>query len=118
MKVFPTALFGEPMAQVLQRTLLFLGCLSFAGCSGFTTPVAVLPPSPANAGKDPTHVGVACAHKLLWVFNFGDSHIRTAKKNGSVGEIATVEYVQRTIIVDSFPLNFYKRQCTEVSGYS
>lgn len=106
------------MSLVMRVGLLVLGCLSLLGCGGFATPAIVLHPSPANAGKEPTQVGIACAHKVLWVFTFGDSHIRTAKKNGGVKEIATVEYIRRTLIVDSFPFNFYKRQCTEVSGYS
>ena len=89
-----------------------------SGCADFATPVAVITPKPEYQGKEPTHVGVACAHKILWVLSFGDSHIREAKRQGGVVHVATVEVIRKVFLVDSFPLNFYKRQCTEVSGFS
>lgn len=92
--------------------------LLLAGCADFATPVAVLPPKPEHAGKEPTHTGIACAHKIFWVFSFGDSHFREAKRQGGVVDVATVETISKVLLVDTFPLNFYKRQCTEVSGYS
>lgn len=87
------------------------------GCAEFATPVTVLAPKPEHDGIEPTEVGVACAHKVLWVFSFGDSHIAKAKKNGGVVDIATVEVLEKVFLVNAFPFNFYRRQCTEVTGY-
>lgn len=101
------------------RVVFLVMLTSFiSGCADFATPVAVLAPKPEHEGKEPTQIGVACAHKIFWVISFGDSHIREAKKKGGVVDIATVEVVNKVFLVDSFPLNFYKRQCTEVAGFS
>lgn len=106
------------MLSILRVGLSLVILLSAAGCSGLAKPVAVLQPSPANLGKEPTQIGIACAYKILWVFSFGDAHIRTAKEKGRISEIATVETVDKILLVDAFPFNFYKRYCTEVSGFS
>lgn len=106
------------MLGCLKIGSLATGVLLVASCADFATPVAVLAPKPEHEGREPTHVGVACAHKILWVFSFGDSHISEAKRRGNVVDVATVEIIRKVLLVDSFPLNFYKRQCTEVAGYS
>ena len=87
--------------------------LLFASCAGFTTPVAVLPKMPEHADLEPTNVGFACGYRILWVLKIGDSHVREAKKNGGISDIATVE-VKHTI----YPLGLVQKQCVEVSGYS
>jgi|GEM_PF-5709896 len=90
----------------------------FAGCAEYATPVAVLAPKPEHEGTEPPQVGVACTVNVLWVFAYGDSHISKAKANGSISDIATVEITREVIFADFFPLNLYRRQCTEVAGYS
>ncbi len=92
--------------------------LLVTGCAQNVTPVAVLVPKPEHEGTEPTHVGIACTHKFLWVFSFGDSHISKAREQGSVAHIATVEVTRKVIIANAFPFNLYQRQCTEVAGYS
>lgn len=96
---------------------LAVGISLLAGCADFATPVTVLAPKPEHEGTEPPLVGVACAYKILWVFSFGDSRIGKAKTEGGVADVATVEVIYKTLLVDTFPLNFYKRQCTEVAGY-
>ena len=105
------------MRRHLRRTYMSAGFLFLAGCAQVATPVSVHTPKPEHEGKEPTQIGIACAHKILWVFSFGDSHIRTAKKNGKVRDIATVETLEKNLLVNAFPFNFYQRRCTEVSGY-
>lgn len=102
--------------QKIACMLLAISCL--AGCADVATPVAVLPPRAEHQGLEPADVGVACAYKILWVFSYGDSHIREAKKIGGIKHVATVEVLRKSLIADLFPLNFYQQQCTEVSGYA
>lgn len=87
------------------------------GCAEFATPIAVVAPKPEHDGIEPPNVGVACAQRLFWVFSSGDSHIAKAKKSGGIVDIATVEVTRKVFLIDTFPFNFYKRQCTEVRGY-
>lgn len=104
------------MSRFIRVSLLVMSGLLLASCGQFITPVAVLPPSPEYAGLEPTDVGVACAHRVLYVFSFGDSYIRKAKKLGNIKDIATVEVYENSFRLLGF--TFYERQCTEVSGYS
>lgn len=106
------------MLGIFRIASLVVGSIFFVGCAELATPVAVLAPKPEHEGKEPTHIGVACAYKILWVFSFGDSHVREAKRQGGVDDIATVEIVRKVFIADYFPLNLYRSQCTEVSGFS
>ena len=89
-----------------------------AGCADFATPVTVPAPKPEHEGIEPSQIGVACAYEILWVFSYGDSHIVKAKKNGGIVDIATVEILEKVFLVNAFPFNFYRRQCTEVRAYS
>ncbi|MEM7044901.1 MAG: TRL domain-containing protein [Pseudomonadota bacterium] len=88
--------------------------LLLAGCGKAVTPVAVLPPKPEHQGLEPTNVGIACAHKVLLI-PFGDSHIREAKREGGIKDIATVEVFNNSFGL--LGLELYTRQCTEVSGF-
>lgn len=106
------------MGIQLKVCSIIMGALLLGACAQFATPVAVLPQKPEHEGIEPTLVGVACTHQVLWLISFGDSHVREAKKNGGISEIATVEVVDKVFLANSFPFNIYRRQCTEVSGYS
>ena len=79
-----------------------------SGCADFATPVAVVTPKLEYQGKEPTHIGVACAYKIPLVMSSGDSHIREAKGEGGVVHVATVEVIKKVVLVDSFPLNFFQ----------
>ncbi|MEM8948944.1 MAG: TRL domain-containing protein [Pseudomonadota bacterium] len=95
-----------------------LFALLLTACASFVTPVAVLAPQPEHKGAEPDKIGVACAKTILWVFSYGDSHISKAKEMGGITDIATVEVMYKVLLADFFPLDFYRKQCTEVAGYS
>lgn len=57
-----------------------------------------------------TKTGRSCAQSVLGLVNTGDASIETAKKAGSITQVATVDYET----VGAFP--FYGKNCTIVTG--
>ncbi|GIU70518.1 MAG: hypothetical protein KatS3mg002_1754 [Candidatus Woesearchaeota archaeon] len=55
--------------------------------------------------------GVSCQRSILWLVSIGDSSIETAKKNGNITKIASVDYE----ILDVLSI-IYHRVCTIVQG--
>lgn len=55
--------------------------------------------------------GESCSRSALWLFSWGDSSIESAKMNGSIKRISSVEYKQLAIF--GF---IYHRFCTKVIG--
>lgn len=69
----------------------------------------------SNAGQVTDNVGVirrqgkACSTNILHLFAFGDSSIATAKRNGGITKVYSVDYELNTFVVGA-------NVCTLVSG--
>ncbi len=55
--------------------------------------------------------GKACSHSVLYLFAFGDSSIDSAKADGSLKKVASVEYEELGVLAIG-----YHRFCTIVRG--
>ena len=58
-----------------------------------------------------TKSGEACSYGVLWLAAFGDQSIETAKKNGSIQKVASVEQRIMAVLGSVFQMN-----CTVVTG--
>ena len=61
----------------------------------------------ASGGK----TGEACSYGVLWLVAFGDQTIETAKKNGEIRKVASVEQRVMAVLGSVFQMN-----CTVVTG--
>lgn len=96
------------------RSLLLVSLLLLAGCATF--PVNgllysdVVAPGTATSNQAGVRVGEACAKSFLGLFAWGDAGIETARRNGGITLITSVDQS-----VAGSPL-FYARYCTIVRG--
>jgi TRL-like protein family len=63
-----------------------------------------------NVG-DKLVTGESCSLSVLWLLSWGDSTIESAKENGGIQKVASIEYSNRAIF--SF---LYHKFCTKVIG--
>ncbi len=63
-----------------------------------------------RASRAPTRTGEACASGVLGLVAWGDASVATAKKNGGLSEVYTVDSKLKTII------GIYTQGCTIVTG--
>jgi hypothetical protein len=110
-------LIEEEQAMALKYSALCY-LLAFSGCATGPQPIRgiiftnVAGPNQAVASAVPlTKRGESCARTLLAVWTWGDASIATAKSNGAIREIGTIDY--STLAVLSF---VYSHTCTIVTG--
>lgn len=63
----------------------------------------------ATSATMPTRVGRACVENILGLVAIGDSSIETAKKNGGIKKVVSVDYEVDQVVV-------YGKRCTVVRG--
>ena len=68
-------------------------------------------PGSIGLNTDGNIKGESCSHAALFLFAWGDSGIETAKKNGSITKVSSVEYEQLAVLGA-----LYHRFCTIVIG--
>ena len=95
-----------------------IGVLLMSSCATGPQPIrgiiftSVAGPNQAVASAVPLKKrGESCARTLLAVWTWGDASIATAKTNGNITEIGTIDY--DTLAVLSF---VYAQTCTIVTG--
>lgn len=103
--------------KTLYLTGLALIALGLGGCANVRTvaPAALnITSSPVDLGPaaiaNPSKRGQACAENYLGWIAIGDASIDTAKRNGGISKVASVE---QSVIRG---LGYYARYCTIVSG--
>jgi hypothetical protein len=64
----------------------------------------------ANNGQESAKMGKSCGHTVLGLVAFGDSSVQSAKREGNIKNVATVDRDYLSI------LGFYGRSCLIVSG--
>lgn len=90
--------------------------LSSYGCAVVTTPLPALlyvdvkGPIDAEGSGHATKEGEACASSLLGLIATGDASIETAKQNGDITEVISVDHKSTSI------LGLYATFCTIVKG--
>jgi hypothetical protein len=98
-------------------TTLVVVTLSLSGCMGEAAPVKgiiytnVRYAGHATMATDVSKEGKACAETVLTLFAFGDATVSTAKANGGITQVATIEHAALNI------LGVYGTWCTIVRGH-
>lgn len=96
-------------AVAIGLTLAVAGCANVAGptqagLAFYKAPLDV--GTTTKAGKR----GEACAQNILGAVAWGDASIDSAKRNGGITQVATVEYLPTRV------LGYYAKFCTVVHG--
>lgn len=103
------------MKRVL-LTVAGLALLAATGCAGMGSPIPgglyadVKTPRDAETGPGATKVGIATCESILGWIAVGDCSIATAKQNGQINTIQSVDYDVKNI------LNVYATYTTRVRG--
>lgn len=85
---------------MLRMAILCL-CILMSGCAWDTTTALVsVPTTPVSAGPavEATKTGEAVCWNILGIAAFGDCSVETAKKNGGISQVATVDQKNLGII--------------------
>ena len=103
--------------QVLSLSLVSLLSIALAGCALVASPVvnalvytSVKGPVDVGAETNTARQGRACASNYVGIVATGDASIATAKRNGSIKSISTVDHDSLNV------LGLYSRFCTIVAG--
>ena len=102
------------MRLVAAMTILCVGLMFGTGCVQSPTGPGLIfmnvkgPLGPAG-GTDTSRKGEACARVIFQLFAWGDASIETAKRNGRITEVTTVDH-------HSFNLIGFASFCTLVYG--
>ena len=89
---------------------------TFSGCAMVQTPALgwiytdVQGPIAATSNNAGTRIGKSCASSILGLFASGDASINTARRNGRIREITSVDHESNSI------LGIYAKICTVVRG--
>lgn len=98
------------------RAVVALGLtLAVAGCANVRGPVPAAlafyaAPLDAGTSASASKRGESCAQNILGMVAWGDASIDTAKKNGGITQVASVEQLPTRV------LGYYARFCTVVRG--
>lgn len=104
---------------MLKKTTLIVGLAATAlltGCAGGLSPVGtglitdVKGPITATGNSNTSKTGTACASTIIGLLNQGDASIATAKANGDIRDVATVDYHTKGF----YP--FFGKTCVIVKG--
>lgn len=126
------------MKRLLATGIAALACLGLANCTGINQGVLAGGPN-TNPAPDyanyynlgyrgglvfhtngapgpmgnaaPVKRGESCSTAVLGLVAWGDSSIESAKQNGGITKVATVEYDQTAVLV-----GLYHSVCTKVAG--
>lgn len=97
--------------------LAALGSLFASACAVVMSPVGngslftdVRGPLLVENGVTAEKVGRACAHNVLGLAAYGDASLATAKRQGAIDRIASVDHHSVSV------LSVYGRFCTQVRG--
>lgn len=89
-------------------SLTVVGC-AYAPVNGAIT-VAKWDGAVSNPEVKAVNKGESCAQSILGIAAFGDASIETAKKNGNITKVASIDHETTNI------LYFYGQYCTIVTG--
>jgi hypothetical protein len=105
---------NNPIIRCFRAAIVFIALATFlTGCALHTGPamVGVVTEGGAAVASVPVEsTGWACSHNVLGVVAFGDSSVDTAKMDGDISEVATVDRKYFNVLF------FYGRACTIVRG--
>ncbi|RPH23338.1 hypothetical protein EHN07_16135 [Buttiauxella warmboldiae] len=95
--------------------VIILAAAILTGCARGPSPTGLglytnVKGSVTATDKTGSKKGVACAQSVLGLVNTGDASIETAKKNGEIQSVASVDYET----TGSYP--FYGKTCLIVTG--
>lgn len=100
------ALMGGLLGVVLGAS----GCATMQSPAGGLLVTATQGPVSASGGPAGNRVGEACASSILGLVAIGDASIDTARRNGGIAEVTSVDRSYLQILF------FYGRSCTIVRG--
>ncbi len=96
---------------------LFAPLIAMSGCAVVASPVgnaafytSVQGPVAPGAASGASKTGRSCASNILGVVALGDASIATAKRNGGITAVASVDHDSLNVLA------VYSRYCTVVAG--
>ena len=105
------------MERIAVSAIMIVGALSMGGCAiNFAGPLPGSIYTDVKFGDTATSVtstlkkGKACAVSILGLVALGDASVATAKTNGGVTEVSSVDHTDRAI------LGVWAEHCTVVRG--
>ncbi|MBN1783619.1 MAG: TRL-like family protein [Alphaproteobacteria bacterium] len=100
----------------MKKLMLLVAAFSLAACTSTSNPagpgmIVSMTKAPIGAGpaRSGPKTGKACAQSFLGLVAMGDSSVETAKKNGGIKTVSTVD-------VENFSVLVYGESCTIVKG--
>jgi hypothetical protein len=103
------------MKKLLLSPILAILALGLTSCSHVPVVGAVYTdvayPQSATGNPAGNRVGEACARSILGIAAWGDASIETARRNGGITMISSVDQEQHTVLGV-----IYNRSCTIVRG--
>ncbi|MDO8266442.1 MAG: TRL-like family protein [Moraxellaceae bacterium] len=100
-----------PLSAIALLAIGLGGCANVRGpapaaLSHYAAPITT---GPLDAAA-PSKRGEACINNILGLFAMGDASIDTAKKNGNITRVVSVDHISTRVVA------YYARFCTVVKG--
>ncbi len=95
-------------------SLTLTSCFSYYDLGGVDSILSTTMGQKEDVNVKDAKMGEACTTNVLFLFAFGDSSIETAKRNGYIKDVVSVQTKYKHFVLY---LPFFQKGCTIVRGY-